>query len=639
MSYDPAPGSIAQQQADRFVSFQSQRDLSLRIPVNYVTHPGVVLTAGCFGHGKYDETAAALCFSNLLATGFRRVEADVFWDSSRALWSLCPVELGHTGAQLTTSASVAATPLQTATQLGTQVLDGNNFHVARLESTAVLSVPSLSSASQATPSLLTTATLTAGPTSTSAGTQAPTAAATDDSDQTLFQVGPYACTLGTDLTLLLRVLSAHLAATETNLNATTVALTLNVHTAASASDPSGPAKEPSEDDLPQTSSLLSSVLARNASAYLYTPDDLSSQRSNLNRSRSWFAYDTSQQPDATFFNIDKEGGMWSTPDGWPSEDYMELLSYKRLLVGFGTVDPQMANYNFSGDESYIFAPDYLKTNREVTASSAGNITSGCFFDPNDSTLSNVNSSWAVASLGDASTPPGDALTSILAQARNLTYCGISPILNGTLSNATADEDFRPYAQFVEKTIWSWAPGQPFNASSSENLQDYRCASLNTSGYWQASDCGQSRYGACRRDGLPYLWSISDTDAPYDRIDRACDDHSSFDVPRTSLESTYLLSEWRSWQKDHDDDSGPLLWLNFNNLDVSTCWVIGQNSTCPYDKRTDTSTRQVVVPVVGGIIVFVLAILTILVKCAGNRQQSKRRSRRGDNGWDYEGVPS
>lgn len=608
--------------------------------MNYVTHPGVVLSAACFGKGRYDHVAAAQCFSNLLAMGFRRVEVDVFWDSSRSLWSLCPVELGGPGVQLTTSASVAVTPLQTATQLGTELLSVSNRHLVRQDSTAVSSVPSSSGTSQSTASLSTTSTITAGPTSAATGIQAPVAAPTDESDDTLFQIGSYACTLETDLALLIRVLSAHLIATETDLNATTVALTLNLHAAASASDPEGPAQEPSEDDLPQDLSLLSSVLARNASAYLYTPDDLSSQRSNLNRSRGWFTFDESQQPDAAFFDVERDDGTRSTPNGWPSESYMELLSAKRLLVGFGTVDPQMLNYNFSGDASYIFARDNLEVEREVAASSAGNITSGCFFNPDESSLSNVNSSWAISSLGNSSTPTSDALNSILAQARNLTYCGISPILNGTLNNTTANEDFRPYAQFVQSTVWSWAPGQPLNASSTDDLRDYRCAALNsTSGYWQASDCGQSRYGACRRGNEPYSWRISDADAPYDRIDRACDDESTFDVPRTSLESTYLLSEWRKWQTDHDDDPGPLLWLDFNNLDISACWVIGQNSTCPYDKPHDTDTREVVVPVVGGIIVFVLAILTILVKGAGNRQQSKRRNRRGDNGWDYEGVPS
>jgi hypothetical protein len=48
---------------------------------------------------------------------------------------------------------------------------------------------------------------------------------------------------------------------------------------------------------------------------------------------------------------------------------------------------------------------------------------------------------------------------------------------------------------------------------------------------------------------------------------------------------------------------------------------------------------VVIPTVAGVIVFLLAILTITVKCAANRQNTRRRRKRGEGGWDYEGVPS
>jgi hypothetical protein len=59
--------------------------------VNYVTLPGVSLTSVCFPNGRYEDTAAARCFSNLLVLGFRRFELDVYWDLTRRLWSLCPV--------------------------------------------------------------------------------------------------------------------------------------------------------------------------------------------------------------------------------------------------------------------------------------------------------------------------------------------------------------------------------------------------------------------------------------------------------------------------------------------------------------------------------------------------------------------
>lgn len=350
------------------------------------------------------------------------------------------------------------------------------------------------------------------------------------------------------------------------------------------------------------------------------------------------------QPAASYFQVDEDGNRVFTPNGWPSEAYIEMQypNSKRLLVGFGEVDPQMSGYNFSGDEGMIFSQNYIDVPHQVAFGSSGNVHAGCFFDANVTALAaKTNSSWAITALGNGTAPTGDVLTSMLLQARNLTSCGISPVVNGTLNNATADENFKAYAAFVDATTWTWAPGQPVNTSSSEEFENYRCAALNaTSGYWQASDCSKSLYGACRVDHQPYLWEISDANAPYGRVDLGCDSNSSFDVPRTALENSYLLSAWRDFRKDgDDDDGGALLWLDLNDVDVTSCWVIGQNTTCPYNHPLSTSSREIAVPVVGGVIVLVLAVLTVLVKCAGNRQKSKRRRRRGDGGWDYEGVPS
>ncbi|KAI7525095.1 hypothetical protein KC331_g17731, partial [Hortaea werneckii] len=108
----------------------------------------------------------------------------------------------------------------------------------------------------------------------------------------------------------------------------------------------------------------------------------------------------------------------------------------------------------------------------------------------------------------------------------------------------------------------------------------------------------------------------------------------FATPRTALENTYLVNAWREYLQEHPNPNSntntqnngasqsndELLWLNFNNLDATTCWVLGQNTTCPYISTMVSETRQVVVPTVAAVIVF-------------------RRKRRGEDGWDYEGVPS
>jgi hypothetical protein len=414
-----------------------------------------------------------------------------------------------------------------------------------------------------------------------------------------------------------------------------VFLTLNLHVAATPSDPSGSPPQPDDQSLPQGSTLLSTIITNNASAYLYTPSDLLSQRAALNYSASWFTVLPTSQPDTAYFDFFQNGSTMSTTDGWPSESVVELTYARRMLVGYGEIDPQLAHYNFSGDAKTIFPANYMASNHNVPATTAGD----CFFQPGVTELARINSSWAISSLGDGGIIPTDEIPTYIDQARNTTNCGISPILNATLGNASAGEHLEPYLAFVGGSYWSWDVNEPASSPGDGETDDDDCAVLDAiSGRWQAIDCGQSHYGACRVGNAPYEWRISSSDAPYARIGAACDPKQTFDAPRTALESSYLLHAWRS-HRSRDEGVDKLLWLNFNDLDVSTCWVRGENSTCPYGGAPQQQARRIAVPVAGAIIVFALTALTILVKCAGHRRSSKRRSRRGDGGWDYEGVPS
>jgi len=435
------------------------------------------------------------------------------------------------------------------------------------------------------------------------------------------------------------VLSSYLNMTETNLNATVRYMILSLHAAAPASDPTGSARRPETDSLPQGGSSLASAFAASMSAYLYTPAELLQQRADLGASGSWFSVPYYDQPDSAYFRMETVDGHRSSPDGWPSESFIEFEKAKRLLVGYGQVDPQMLAYDFSADASTIFPQGYLQSIRADMVDAA-RITDACFFHPNVDTLGAVNSSWATVSF-DPQAP-----ASLATGTANLTACGISPILNRTLSNVTAAENYRPYQAFVSDSIWPWAPGEPRNApgtADGNGDQQYRCAALNaTLGQWQVADCTDYHYAACRVSHSPYTWQISASRAPYMRVGMGCPDHTTFSTPRTGLENTYALSAWKRWRSEHDasDDSDALLWLNFNSLDAATCWVAGQNTTCPYLPQAQNETRQVVVPTTAAVIVFVVAALTVFVKCAANRQSSRRRRRRKEwDGWDYEGVPS
>jgi hypothetical protein len=118
------------------------------------------------------------------------------------------------------------------------------------------------------------------------------------------------------------------------------------------------------------------MVSGNLSQYLYTLSDLRSDRANLNG--SWYSVSETYRPVEEYYSIDvNENGIYSTEDGWPSEGYLEFSKSKRLLVGWGTIDPQMAGYNFTGDSGVIFPTGFLQNvQADVTASSAGRLTSG-----------------------------------------------------------------------------------------------------------------------------------------------------------------------------------------------------------------------------------------------------------------------
>ena len=69
-----------------------------------------------------------------------------------------------------------------------------------------------------------------------------------------------------------------------------------------------------------------------------------------------------------------------------------------MLLGWSSVDPQMAQYNFTGDSATIFEKRYIEDIQTgIVASDQGNITEGCFLQNGTFELSRVNSSWAVGS--------------------------------------------------------------------------------------------------------------------------------------------------------------------------------------------------------------------------------------------------
>lgn len=623
------------------------------------------MASACFGNSVYEDNAAGLCFSNLLATGFRRFVLDLFWDDGRRVWSFCPAQVPNSTSNaeasasstqvFTTTSSVSISNGQiSARGLTTQVVDlgastdsRNNGPTKSLDlRQATSSTPSVSrSASTSSSSAVLSSTgSTSAALSGSSSATSTVPVVVPSNGAFLYQIGPYQCTSTIDLPVFTAVLSGYLRNTSTTLAAIITYLELNLHVSSSLTSPSNPAIALNSSTVPPPKQLITNVLNVNLSSFLYTPSMLQNDRNNLNG--SWFSITQGARPYAEYFNVGMNAqNVLTTPDGWPSESYVEFTKAFRLMVEFGTVDPQITGYNFSGDSDTIFPQHAFESSQTVSYNALGFVDQGCFFNNGTTTVAGSNNSWALTT--DLQIPPGaiSISNSTLPEISNLTACGISPLLNTTLSNTTADRDLTPYQSLAYNSIWSWSSNEPRNVSSTEpNPNLIRCAllDLTLSGRWRVADCTEKHFAACRSFDSPYIWHLSSSRGTYSASGDSCPSDTSFAAPRTGLENTYLSAAIGQELRVSDNDGIDTgFWVDFNSLDAEGCWVVGVNSTCPYTVPNSATRRTVVIPTVAAVIVFVIAALTLFVKCAANRQNSRRgrRRRRAADGWDYEGVPS
>lgn len=469
-------------------------------------------------------------------------------------------------------------------------------------------------------------------------------------DEPLYQFGPYQCTSTLQFTNFVDILSNYIQLTENTIEAHLIQLIINVHAAATTDEPAAPALRQEQSALPGTLNSLSSLLGASLSAYIYTPTELSAHRANLNS--SWYSVVPSRQPISAYYTTNiASNRVHSTPDGWPSESYIEVAKAKRLLIGYGSADPQMQGYNFPGDGGIIFPQGYMEADWDLRITKEGVVDGDCFYDDRNSDLARVNSSWGMSSNFsglDFPTTSSSLVTPLLNLMSNLTACGISPIINQTLANTTANTNTTNYQAVSYSTVWSWAHGEPRNSSQNtadgdENNPHFRCALMDPTlhGRWRVGDCNTKYYAACRVASQPYRWQISGEPVTFSAATDACSNSSTFAVPRTALENTYLQSALTARPDILSDSDANGVWLKFQSLDVQTCWVSGgSNASCPYyEDAASEQRRAVLVPTIAAVIVLVLTALTLLVKCNQNRRTSKTKTRRMASGWDYEGVPS
>lgn len=577
------------------------------------------------------------CFSNLLGVGFPRFEVDLYWDALRSVWSLCPVQLPQddddvqnnapvvTGQTISLSTGTADARVPETTATMPQPL---NIRQEGSLSSQILSV--LSSSPGQIPSNV--------PVATSAPAQPTVISYPTVKGPPLLQIGRYNCTSQMTFGLLTGLLEDFLHETATTTGATITFLNLNIHAAASLTDPDQPAPQLNQDQVPHSSDTLSSIVNGNLSSLLYTPNTLYDQRADLND--SWYDVEWDNLPAQGYYQTFKNSaGNIFTESGWPTEALMEFQEFKRVIVGFGTIDEQMSAYDINGDLSDIFPPGEITQERPTSFASTGQLSSGCYFPSSEDTVtSQANSSFARAAPPTINIDQNPDLTSLITSVSNLTGCGIIPFLNQSLAGTTADKNPLPYAAYIHSTLWSWAPGQPLNATRGSSTAN-RCVVMTDSPYpgrWEVADCATRLRAACQDPQRPFYWEISSDSSDYNSARALCRSGLQFAVPHTALENAHLHAAWQNSRDPREP-----VFIDLNQLGTPDCWVIGINGTCPYLQSTDTNrTRIVVVPTVAAVIIFVCAALTFFIKCASNRREDRRgRGRKMLDGWEYEGVPS
>jgi hypothetical protein len=477
--------------------------------------------------------------------------------------------------------------------------------------------------------------VTLGGSATASTTAAPESAASPLPDN-LITIGQFSCSSSIDFPILAAVLDSYFENTSNTLEAFLVYVRMNLHAAAiSESTSSGTLNSTA---LPGPGEFISSLLAANLTSFLYTPVALARERANVNE--TWYKSGIDARPLDRYYSFVDEGGHLSSPNGWPNEIYLEFEEQRRLLAEFGTIDPSMTNYNFSQDENVIFPSGIFRSEQpSVELSTTGAVEAGCLYNPRSLTLGGNNNSWASYSFDTFPVAQNfDFNTTPIQQVANLTTCGISPFLNTTVFNQTADQNIGNYDDFLRSASWAWNYGEPRNVSSDENNSDrVRCAAMDRTlnGRWRVVDCSDRHYSACRIDDDPFRWAISFSKATYTASNDVCDGGEAFSVPLTPIENQHLF---QVMNRDLENDD--LIWVNFNSLDLANCWVTGVNNTCPYRQReVDDDSRKIIVPTIAAVIVFIVTALTLFVKCAANRQTSKRRRRRkGEPDFPYEGIP-
>ncbi|KAK5782028.1 Mtc6p PWA37_002368 [Arxiozyma heterogenica] len=230
-------------------------------------------------------------------------------------------------------------------------------------------------------------------------------------------------------------------------------------------------------------------------------------------------------------------------------------------------------------------------------------------------------------------------------------CGLSPIISNPydISNITTIVKL-----IIPSIVWTWANNEPRLSNSKllmgkDSIKIYNCAKIkylssNSTLTWYVGDCYNKLSGLCKKDNTNDDWLVTSSEMSFfhfdDNINSPCPDGYNFSLPITPLESLSLSFYLNNSDFSFYDEKE--FWINLNSISVSNCWVIGENTMCPY--RSEISTRnflEMILPIsivsfLLLVAVFYLSLLTIPIH--DNRKNWRTIVSQVSKS-EFEGVPS
>jgi len=614
----------------------------MNISINRIQWPAINLASGFFGNNYTD--VKVLNIASVLQAGYRRLVLDLYWQSDRGNWQLCPTNIPDAAF----SQRLALTP-----ELGKAISSQNRTvtHSSSL-STTPSSPPPTASPERKVKTLAPSKLLATKDEMFSNGVQL----------QADVTVSSYTCTPWITFRHFMQSIDVYLNSVDplTNSEHTDlVFLILNLHSLNSTSTQTPPSVNTNSTwigNMSNNQSLslwetIDSTVGKSLlrTSKVYTPQNLTSDRANLTAS-----FNTTGMP-YYIAQTNADTHTLTTNTGWPPWLYL-IQKQIQLLVGFGdNFLPSNTNYNVADDGNFIFDQSALNggslmSTINVTSMASTGWTNCSVPGGNNFMVPSGNEttelvggvvtggnqvSWSWAYMTDQGSPFD------YYSGNNASSCGYSPYFTGSTYQST-DYPVLPNASSsltnpIVSTIWSWDIGQPpYPSSNSGNGSGLLCAAMQTvNGRWKASDCAQLYRVACRSLQDPDTWTLTNGYYSYDRAEAACPSQYQFDAPRTAQQNRMLFLTIRKATQSTATSSkvqsiaDQQVWIDLNNAGGQDCWVVGKNSTCWWaNGYSQEFTGLIHTSVVGGVIILIFVSLFIWVKCSRMWRQRKAGIRKG-----------